>query len=92
MNRRFLALTMALALMLAAAHFDLYGHDANIFHVFGGLLALLVLCGVVLWPSSGRDQRVELALEQRNWADRINVEAAAKLAAGRGQARVRLHS
>jgi hypothetical protein len=74
MGRRFLGLAAALGLILLAA-FNLQSETATILHVFFWLFLVLVVSGVTLWPSTGRDQRAELRLERPSWADRIDFKA-----------------
>ena len=57
--------------MLMCAVFNLRPGETGVFEIFLWLLFLLVACGVALWPSTGRDQRAELALERLSWADRV---------------------
>jgi hypothetical protein len=71
MNKRFLMLGIVLGLLLIVAASSLRAETASIFEVFFWLLLILVVSGLALWPSTGRDQGAELMLERRNWADRI---------------------
>ena len=86
MNKRFLMLGIVLGLVLMVAVSSLRAETASILDVFFWLLLLLVVSGLALWPSTGRDQKAELSLERRGWADRIEFERGAK-AAGSGSAR-----
>ena len=38
--------------------------------------AMLVIFGVALWPTSSRDQRVDMRMDRANWGDRIDIEKA----------------
>ena len=78
MRTRLPALAVALGFVLFLACTDLSSPDSSVFHVFFWLLVAVAVTGVGLWPTSGRDQRVELELERLSWADHIDVHAAAK--------------
>jgi hypothetical protein len=71
MGKRTLFLGAALALILVLAWPSLRSETANAFDLFFWLFVMLVVSGLALWPSTGRDQRAELRLERRGWADRI---------------------
>ena len=58
-------------LILVLAWPSLRSETASALDLFFWLLAMLVVSALLLWPSTGRDQRAELALERRGWADRI---------------------
>jgi hypothetical protein len=77
MGKRLVFLGIALPLILLFAHSSLKAETATIFDVFLWLFLLLVVTGVALWPSTGRDQNVELELERRGWADRIEIQESA---------------
>jgi hypothetical protein len=71
MGKRTLFLGAALALILVLAWPSLRSETASAFDLFFWLFVMLVVSGLALWPSTGRDQRAELRLERRGWADRI---------------------
>ena len=71
MGKRYLFLVAALTLMLVLAWPSLSAETASALDLFFWLLVMLVVSGLALWPSTGRDQRAELELERRGWADRI---------------------
>ena len=71
MGKRSLFLAAALVLILVLAWPSLRSETASALDLFYWLLAILAVSALLLWPSSGRDQRAELALERRGWADRI---------------------
>lgn len=73
MGKRLIFLGLALPLILLSAHASLTADTATIFDVFFWLFLLLVVAGVALWPSTGRDQKAELELERRGWADRVEI-------------------
>jgi hypothetical protein len=73
---RFKILGLALAAILAGALSSLQGPQAGAFEIFLWLSPMLVVSGVALWPTTGRDQRVELELERLSWADRIEFKEA----------------
>ncbi len=77
MGKRFLALAAALGLIVLLAASSLQSETATVLHVFFWLFLVLVVTGVALWPSTGRDQRAELRLERAGWADRIEFEKSA---------------
>ena len=54
---------------------------ASALDLFFWLFLLLAVSGLALWPSTGRDQRAELRLERRGWADRIEFDGS-KVAGG----------
>jgi len=71
MGKRGLFLGAALVLIVVLAWPSLRSETASALDLFYWLLAMLAVSALALWPSTGRDQRAELALEQRCWADRI---------------------
>jgi hypothetical protein len=71
MGKRHLFLGIALALILVVAWPSLRSETASALDLFFWLFLMLVVSGLALWPSTGRDQRAELRLERRGWADRI---------------------
>jgi hypothetical protein len=71
MGKRSLFLAAALVLIVVLAWPNLRSETASALDLFYWLLAILAVSALVLWPSTGRDQRAELALERRGWADRI---------------------
>ena len=71
MGKRSLFLGAALILILVLAWPSLRSETASALDIFFWLFALLVVSALALWPSTGRDQRVELELERRSWGDRI---------------------
>ncbi len=71
MGKRYVFLGAALPLMLLLAWPSLRSETASALDLFVWLLVMLVVSGLALWPSTGRDQRAELRLERRGWADRI---------------------
>ncbi|MDX2308109.1 MAG: hypothetical protein NW216_07725 [Hyphomicrobium sp.] len=72
--------------ILAALYlvFVLIAWDGNmrvlggVLDVFVGLLALLILSILALWPNGSRTDRVDRAVEGRSWADRVDIEAIAR--------------
>lgn len=80
-GKRYLFLLAALALMLVAAWPSLSAESASALDLFFWLLVMLVIAGLALWPSSGRVERAELALERRGWADRVEFGEAGKTTA-----------
>ena len=85
---RFTLLGLALGAILTGAFTSLQAPQAGAFDIFLWLFLLLVVSGVMLWPSTGRDQRAELEIERLSWADRIEFEKPAA-AAGRNAAPLR---
>jgi len=71
MGKRYLFLGAALALMVVVAWPSLQSESSSALDLFVWLGLMLVVSGLALWPSTGRDQRAELRLERRGWADRI---------------------
>ena len=71
MGKRSLFLGAALALLVVLAWPSLRSETASALDIFFWLFAMLVVSALALWPSTGRDQRAELELERRGWADRI---------------------
>jgi hypothetical protein len=55
-----------------------FGLTDSVFDIFIWLGALLALSLIVLWPSSSRTDRVDRAVDGRSWADRIDIELAAR--------------
>jgi hypothetical protein len=76
MSKRFILMAVTLGLILWAAIHNLQAEEATIFHVFFWLFLVLVVAGVALWPTTGREQQAELKLERMGWADRIDFAAA----------------
>jgi hypothetical protein len=75
---------------IACAVVGSVGYDSlSVIDVFFGLFVLLVLSAAVLWPRSGRVERVELELERQGWADRIELPAGP---AGQASARSTTHA
>ena len=74
MGKRTLLLGAAIGLILVLAWPSLQSETATAFDLFFWLLAMLVASGILLWPSTGRDQKAELRLERANWADRIEFD------------------
>jgi hypothetical protein len=83
MSKRFLLLGIVLGLLVMLAGSNLRGEASSIFDVFFWLMLLLVVAGLALWPSSSRDQKAELGLERRGWADRIEFERGPRPAGSR---------
>ena len=81
MGKRYLFLGGALALILVLACSSLRSEAASALDLFFWLFLLLAVSGLALWPSTGRDQRAELRLERRGWADRIEFDGS-KVAGG----------
>jgi hypothetical protein len=79
-GKRYVFLLAALAVMLAAAWPNLTAETASALDLFFWLAVMLVIAGMALWPSSGREQRAELALERRGWADRVEFGGASRTA------------
>jgi hypothetical protein len=75
MGKRSLFLAAALVLIVVLAWPSLRSETASALDLFYWLLAMLAVSALALWPSTGRDQRAELALERRGWADRIEFAA-----------------
>jgi hypothetical protein len=71
MGKRSLFLAAALVLIVVLAWPSLRAETASALDLLYWLLAMLAVSALALWPSTGRDQRAELALERRGWADRI---------------------
>ena len=71
MGKRSLFLGAALVLIMVLAWPSLRSETASALDLFFWLLVMLAVSALALWPSTGRDQRAELALERRGWADRI---------------------
>jgi hypothetical protein len=86
MGKRTLSLVAALALIVVLAWPSLQSETASALDLFFWLLAMLVVSALALWPSTGRDQRAELELERRGWADRIEFDKGGK-EAGSGATR-----
>ena len=86
MGKRTLFLGAALALIVVLAWPSLRSESASAFDLFFWLFVMLVVSGLTLWPSTGRDQQAELRLERRGWADRIEFGQGGK-STGSGAAR-----
>ena len=71
MGKRSLFLGAALILVVVLAWPSLRSETASALDLFFWLFVMLVVSALALWPSTGRDQRAELRLERRGWADRI---------------------
>jgi|GEM_PF-5790344 len=71
MGKRFGMLGVALAILATLALPTLRADTSSALDVIFWLFLMLLVSGLALWPSTGRDQRAELALERRGWADRI---------------------
>ena len=82
MGKRYWFLGAALALILVLAYPSLRSETASALDLFFWLFLMLVVSGLALWPSSGRDQQAELGLERRGWADRIEFVDGSKPAGG----------
>jgi hypothetical protein len=72
MGKQHVFLGAAVALVVVLAWPSLRSETASALDLFFWLFALLAMVAVVLWPRAGRDQRAELKLERRGWADRID--------------------
>jgi hypothetical protein len=46
--------------------------------ILASLGGLLVLCVIALWPNSSRANRVDRRVDGSSWADRIDIDAAAR--------------
>ena len=75
-GKRTVFLCAALVLILTVAYPSLQAEDASALDLFVWLGVMLAVSVLALWPSTGRDQRAELKLERRGWADRIEFEPA----------------
>ena len=82
MGKRYLFLGAALALTLVLAYPSLQSETASALDLFFWLFVMLVVSGLALWPSTGRDQLAELRLERGGWADRIEFSDSGKAAGG----------
>jgi hypothetical protein len=71
MGKRTVFLGAALTLIVVLAWPSLRSETASALDLFFWLFVILVVSALALWPSTGRDQRAELRLERRGWADRI---------------------
>lgn len=71
MGTRFAVFALVLAGVLVCAFFSLKSGQSSVLEVFVWLGLILVVSGIALWPTTGRDQRAELKLERLSWADRI---------------------
>ena len=71
MGKRTVFLSAALVLIVVLAWPSLRSESASALDIFFWLFVMLVVSALALWPSTGRDQRAELRLERRGWADRI---------------------
>ncbi len=85
MGKRFPLLGVVIGLFVMIAASSLRAESATILDVFFWLLLLLAVSALALWPRAGRDQKAELRLERRGWADRIEFGQATK-PAGSGSA------
>ncbi len=78
MPMRFKLLAGVFFVMLLVAHnsgMRPFGNVADVFAALGVLLALSILAP---WPSETRTERVERKLSGSTWADRLDIEAAAR--------------
>lgn len=74
MNLRFKVLSAAfLVLLMLANNTEMRPFD-SVYDVFVGLIALLLLSIIALWPNSSRTDRVDRAMSGDSWADRIDIE------------------
>jgi hypothetical protein len=80
MGKQHVFLGAAVALVVALAWPSLRSETASALDLFFWLFVLLAMVAVVLWPRAGRDQRAELKLERRGWADRIDFDEPSKAA------------
>jgi len=74
MAKRSLFLGAALVLIVVLAWPSLRSESASALDIFFWLFVMLAVSALALWPSTGRDQRAELRLERRGWADRIEFD------------------
>ena len=78
MPMRFKLLAGVFFVMLLVAHnsgMRPFGNVADVFAALGVLLALSILA---LWPSDTHSDRVEREISGSSWADRLDIEAAAR--------------
>ena len=78
MPMRFKLLAGVFFVMLLVAHnsgMRPFGNVGDIFAALGVLLALSILA---LWPSEVRTERVDRQMSGSTWADRVDLEAAAR--------------
>ena len=88
-SRQAMLILLAFA-AIACAVVGSAGYDSlSVVDIFFGLFVLMVLSTAVLWPRSGRAERVELDLERQGRADRIDLPTGA---AGQASARSATHA
>ena len=73
MDKRPVALTAALGLVLAVAVFNLQSSSAAILLVFSWLLPMLAVSAVVLWPAPASDRLAELKLPGPNCGEPVEL-------------------
>ena len=76
MTKRFMIMSAFFGVVVFLQFSDLKTRDGTLFYVFFILFAMLVIFGVALWPTSSRDQRVDMRMDRANWGDRIDIEKA----------------
>jgi uncharacterized membrane protein YccF (DUF307 family) len=72
MSRRFVIMACLWVMLMLLLFSE--QQPRTLIDVFFALFALLVVMGVALWPTMGRDKRVEMRMERANWADRIEFQ------------------
>ncbi len=78
MGLRFKLLAALYVVLILAGHDKEFALSGSVLDVFIWLGALLVLSVVALWPNTARTDRVDREIDGRSWADRIDIELAAK--------------
>ena len=74
---RFKVLSVVYVMILLVANSEQSLFD-NVGGVLGALGVMLVLSVLALWPNASRTDRVDRAMSGSNWADRIDIERAAR--------------
>lgn len=74
MPMRFKITSVAFAMMLLLTYNQVFRPFDNVLDVFLGLACLLILSAVTLWPNPSRVDRVDRAMANSAWADRIKFE------------------
>lgn len=78
MPMRFKLLAGVFFVMLLVAHNSGMRPFGNVADIFAALGVLTALCILALWPSESRADRVDRQISGSSWADRLDVEAAAR--------------
>jgi hypothetical protein len=74
MPLRFKITSVGFGMMLLLTYNQLYRPFDNALDVLLGLACMAILAAVTLWPNPGRADRVDRAMANSAWADRIKFD------------------